>query len=221
MRTDRSSETDLKGRWLGVLEHPVLFLFQKSCLDSGYFQRLADILRACAAGTTLDVCCGLGEFGAYFRQGYVGLDNSLPFLRYARAVHPQQCFIAGDAAKICFSAKSFDAVFWIGSAHHFRDAAFAVILNEMARVSRRWIIVDDAVRYRRQPALSRFLYSLDRGLKFRTVEDMENLLKCRQDWEVIFQSQFKSRPGLYTHAVFVLQKNAAGQWKKDPQEQSR
>ncbi len=94
-------------------------------------------LRAGEAGRVLDVGCGtglltrriLGELGP---QRVVGCDFSRGMLRRASRNGPGLAWVRGDAQRLPFAARSFDAVVSTEAFHWFPDQKAA--LGEFARV---------------------------------------------------------------------------------------
>lgn len=92
----------------------------------------------------LDVGCGNGVFTYYFRQmcGVVyGVDNSRNML----SENPCPKLVQGTATQIPFRDASFDVVFEANLLHHVETRIDVV--REMARVSRRWVILIEPNRY--------------------------------------------------------------------------
>ena len=56
--------------------------------------------------------------------------------------------VRGDALRLPFADKSFDAAYAILTLHHFQDDDAVALLREMGRVTRRLVIVNDLLRSR-------------------------------------------------------------------------
>ena len=78
-----------------------------------------------------------------------GLDANENVVRLAQTFTPPKSdltFVTADALCLPFGDESFDIVLCSLTLHHFDDASAAKILNEMRRVARRAIIVNDLRR---------------------------------------------------------------------------
>jgi SAM-dependent methyltransferase len=120
-------------------QHPVIEAYVRP--------KLVHISRVVSLGkntSLLDVGCGNGVFTYYFEQlcGFVsGLDNSRNML----AENPCQRLVQGGATYLPFRDGSFDVVFEANLLHHVEDRT--KVVHEMARVSRRWVILIEPNRY--------------------------------------------------------------------------
>ena len=111
----------------------------------------------------LDVGCGNGFFTYYFSKiAYtVGVDYS----EYMLLMNPCPRLVRGEAANLPIDNEAFDVVFCSNLLHHVEKPIF--VLNEMKRISKRFVIFSEPNR--NNPAM--FLFSLikkeERGaLKF-------------------------------------------------------
>jgi ubiquinone/menaquinone biosynthesis C-methylase UbiE len=111
---------------------------------------LARLLTQCqlANGTVLDVPCGYGRFASlYARLGIkaVGADISPAMVHLAAQNHAQHSrwgWLCANILELPFADSAFDSVLCIRLLHHRRsDAERQRILGELARVSRRFIII--------------------------------------------------------------------------------
>lgn len=199
--------TDRKLRWAGLLENPVISNFQRNCLDFGRVQGLYRALRPYSYSSVLDVGCGLGESSRVDKGVYCGLDNSLRRIGFATRKYQKHSFLIGDALHLPVKSNAFDLVMLIDTSHHLSDEGFLDVLGEMKRVSRRYVVVSDPVVTRGQSKLSSFFYSLDRGACFRTSEQMDGVFARLKDVRLLNIVRFNTFPGLYSRALFVLEKN--------------
>ena len=114
-------------------------------------QRLvAHLLTQCqlAEGTVLDVPCGYSRFApVYARLGItaIGADVSYDMVHLAAANHTRhgrECWLCADVLALPFLDNVFDGVLCIRLLHHrYSDAERQRILCELARVSRRFVII--------------------------------------------------------------------------------
>jgi SAM-dependent methyltransferase len=111
---------------------------------------LAQLLTQCqlAKGTVLDVPCGYSRFAPlYARLGIIalGADVSYDMAHLAAANHAwhgQERWLCADVLALPFTDSVFDGVLCIRLLHHrYSDAERQRILGELARVSRRFVII--------------------------------------------------------------------------------
>lgn len=121
----------------------------------------ADSLEDGAAGPLrlLDVGTGSGALPARLldrRRGpprrwtVVGLDRHRQILEVARPRAGERGglhLVRGDALALPFAADAFDAAACTLTLHHFGDADAVRVIREMARVSRRLVVVSDLERH--------------------------------------------------------------------------
>ena len=111
---------------------------------------LAQMLTHCqlAKGTVLDVPCGYSRFApVYAHLGItaIGTDVSYDMAHLAAANHArhgQERWLCADVMALPFTDSVFDGVLCIRLLHHrYSDAERQRILCELARVSRRFVII--------------------------------------------------------------------------------
>lgn len=94
----------------------------------------------------LDVCTGTGQLAmAFARRGahVTGVDISLAMLARAasKQVIPKQTFLEMDAVALEFGDQSFDICTISLALHHMPEEVQRCVLTEMARVSRRKVVI--------------------------------------------------------------------------------
>jgi ubiquinone/menaquinone biosynthesis C-methylase UbiE len=113
----------------------------------------------------LDIPCGTGRFTPHLaEQGYhmIGGDISVPMMREATKLAGGQNlygYVQADAENLPFLDDSLDCIMSIRFMHHVDPETRIRILQDMARVSRSWVIIDYRHRYS-------FRYSM-RSLKLK------------------------------------------------------
>jgi SAM-dependent methyltransferase len=108
----------------------------------------------------LDVGCGTGRLAVPLSVGHevVGLDASREMLAVARAKRSRAAFVLGDAGRLPFAAKTFDAAVAVMVLHLLGD--FRGCVREMARVARRATIATIDIPARRKHAIDEAFPSL-------------------------------------------------------------
>jgi len=200
-----TSDTDLKAKWGGILEWPFISKVHRNSLDGLKTNNVMRILKPFDYESLLELGCGLAEYQVVKKGQYTGLDNSFKYINFARRKYQDCSFVFGDASKLPFCDKSYDATLFACTAHHFSDENFIKALSEMSRVSRKFIIIDDQIKWPDQNRVSKFFYDLDRGTNNRTEDQLEDILHGVKDFKIILKANYKSFPGFYLHAVFVLE----------------
>ena len=92
----------------------------------------------------LDAACGTGRITSLLlREGFaaVGCDISIPMMSVARRRLAQVALLQSDVACLPFSDDSFDAVTCIGLLMHLDGDTRITVLRELARISRRLLVV--------------------------------------------------------------------------------
>lgn len=196
--------SDRKNRFAGVLENPYLSMVQRNLLDYGRWQSLRPMMGALQLQNVLDVGCGLGENSRACESFYVGIDNSAPRIHYANRRYPQSRFILGNALGLPVKPRSFDLVMLLDTTHHLNDEQFLSVLGEMTAASRSWVLVSDAVLFKKQHGISRLFYHLDRGAEFRDEARLTELLLSCRGLTLEYVDRFTTFLCLYRRSVFLL-----------------
>jgi len=204
--TDYSTETDHKDRFGRILEIPYVSKIQRHCLDGFKVRGIKEILKPIEFETVLDVGCGYAEYATLNKGIYFGLDNCFSRVKFANQRYADSYFVQADAGTLSFKDGSFEAVLMANTAHHLSDQVLSDGIQEMQRVSSRYVIIDDCIKTAQQSPLSQYFYSLDRGTMFRTIEQFEEVFDRFNHLKLIIKDTHVTFPGLYTHAIFVLEK---------------
>lgn len=85
----------------------------------------------------LDLCCGTGKQCAVIkkdRKRIIGLDLDLKMVKYALSRYPQIPFVCGDASRIPFKDKSFNAIILSYALHEKPPELQKKIMDEARRL---------------------------------------------------------------------------------------
>jgi ubiquinone/menaquinone biosynthesis C-methylase UbiE len=99
-------------------------------------------------GYVLDLPIGTGRLTSTFREmdvSTIGIDLSMPMLALARA-KGARWVVRANAERLPLRDGAVDGVVCLRFLHHPRDEARAAIFSEMARVARRFVILDYGYR---------------------------------------------------------------------------
>ena len=142
-------------------EHPVIEAYVRPKLD--YIRRFVPLDKRTSL---LDVGCGNGVFTHHLEKlcGFVSaLDNSGNML--AQNSCPR--VVQGEGADLPFRDGSFDVVFEANVLHHVKDRI--KVVREMARASRRWVILIEPNRYNPLMLAFGLVVAAERGLLTSTI----------------------------------------------------
>ena len=118
-------------------------------IRAGWAEELA-VLRGIVASlrfnSILDVACGTGFLAASLDGRVTGLDQSASMLAIARTRVPDGKFVQGDALRLPFRSRQFDALMAGHFYGHLDATAQRSFLTEARRVSTSVLIIDAAAR---------------------------------------------------------------------------
>ena len=174
--------TGIRERLGAVLSNPRAWHFLRKLPEFDYRRtkrRIQHILGD-VGGAVLDVGCGTGEYAPLFSvDRYVGLDLSVPFVRYASTRLRGFTFLVGDGEHLPFSDDQFQRVLVNGVIHHVDDASADQFLREVSRVvqpSGAVLIIEDVP----SSAINlpgRLMHAMDQGDHIRTAEAYRELIE--------------------------------------------
>jgi SAM-dependent methyltransferase len=150
-------------------QHPVITAYVQPKLD--YISKIVSLDENTSL---LDVGCGNGIYTHYFSQvcgSVTGVDSSQNML----SENPCTNVVRSDAGDLPFQARSFDVAFEANLLHHVDDRA--KVVTEMARVSRRWVILIEPNRYNPLMLAFGLVVPAERGLLTSTRKSNLNLLR--------------------------------------------
>jgi SAM-dependent methyltransferase len=152
-----------------ALHHPAVYDLAQSAVG---YRLTARRLQAALAGTTgqsvLDVGAGTGNLARLLPNGasYIALEPDPAKRRQLSKKVPGAEVLARVGADTGLSDDSIDVAVCVAVSHHLDDEGLTGLIDEMARVARRFVFCD-AVWDPRWP-LGRVLWSIDRGGHPRT-----------------------------------------------------
>jgi SAM-dependent methyltransferase len=151
-------------------QHPVVEAYVRPKLDY-----ISSVVSLGKNTSLLDVGCGNGVFTFYLEQlcGFVSaLDDSKNML----GMNPCPRVVQGKATHLPFRDGSFDVAFEANLLHHVEDRT--QVVREMARISRRWVILIEPNRYNPLMLAFGLVVPAERGLLTSTRDS--NLAILRQ-----------------------------------------
>ena len=171
------------GERLGaVLSNPRVWHFLRKLPEFDYRRTKERIRRILGdgGGAVLDLGCGTGEYTSLFSANrYVGLDLSLPFVRYASTRLRGFAFLVGDAEQLPFSDDRFHRVLVNGVIHHMGDGSADRLLGEVGRVVRPsgTVLIIEDVPSSAANLPGRLMHAVDQGDHIRTARAYAALIE--------------------------------------------
>lgn len=162
-------DTYFEGVQYRLPQHPVIGAYVRPKLDY-----IGKTISLSETTSVLDVGCGNGIFTYYFAarcRGVTGIDRSRNMLLQ----NPCSKVVQSDASVLPFRGATFDLVFEANLLHHVKNRLSVV--KEMARVSRRWVVLIEPNRY--NPLMFGFgmVVAAERGLLNSTRKSNLKLLE--------------------------------------------
>ncbi|HME87544.1 MAG TPA: class I SAM-dependent methyltransferase, partial [Candidatus Nanoarchaeia archaeon] len=172
--------------------------------DGGQAAQLGKILKSYKFTSVLDIGCGTGDFCNVTDKRYVGVDATPSFVEYSQKKFGSKTkkFYVMDATKMNFKRNEFEASMLVDFIHHLPDDLVVDILKDAARVSKKAVIIWDAVPPTWNP-IRRMFYALDRGAHMRPLQKQIDLVKKSGVLDVVKVDTWRSRPGFYIHSIII------------------
>ncbi len=153
----------------------------------------------------LDLGCGTGEFAPAFPASqYVGVDLSIPYLRYAHQTY-QGAFIASSGEHLALRDQSFDAALVLGVLHHLSDDLAAAFIRELARVlcpGAMVLVMEDIPPPGKENPAGHLMHWLDRGGYIRDEADYRRFFAG--EFQIVRTTTMRS--GICDYGVYVLRR---------------
>lgn len=162
-----------------ILEFPLLYRLFQGLAGADFFSRsyANEYVKADFGDRILDIGCGPADILLYLpKVEYVGFDLNKPYIDYAAKKYREASFyyrkIDIQMIEEFGWGNSFDIVLANGVIHHLNDEeAFELLeLSRMALKPGGRLVTHDGVYIEGQSAISRYLWSRDRGQYVRTRE---------------------------------------------------
>jgi len=147
-----------------------------------YRRTVTRLLHLTGKEAVLDVGCGTGEYSQLleFRQ-YLGVDYNEQYIEWARRQYGLEgriSFQAMDVAEVPRLSLNLEAAFCIAVTHHLSDQELRkMVLDVLASVTDRFVIVDMVLPPIWKNPLSHFLIRIDRGRHGRSQQALLEVLK--------------------------------------------
>jgi SAM-dependent methyltransferase len=128
----------------------------------------------------IDIGCGTGDFFyTNFKGFYLGIDNNLRFINYAKIKYCQCNNASFRCEDILISQylknKQFDGVLFISMMHHFSNENLGNIFRRIKKLKPKVIIIAD-ITPNPPGLLRRIMAKLDRGLFLRTPKEKYQII---------------------------------------------
>jgi ubiquinone/menaquinone biosynthesis C-methylase UbiE len=182
-----------------VLGNPVLYDAVQRAAGIGKLQdRLGPILGRLEPGTLVDVGAGTGAFRSLLppEVRYVPVDVDGRKLERLRAKYKTADGIVASATALPFGDSSVEYTLCTNVFHHLSDPELHRAVGELARVTRKDLILVDPLRVPR--LTSRALWTIDRGSYSRSYQQLVDALAARFDGRRLETFSF-----LHTYLLFV------------------
>ncbi|MHB8916519.1 MAG: class I SAM-dependent methyltransferase [Desulfocucumaceae bacterium] len=161
------------------LESPVLYRLFQGLAGADYFSRIYanEYVKANSGDRILDIGCGPADILRYLpKVEYVGFDLNKAYIDYAAKKYSEASFYCRKIDIQMIEEfgweNSFDIVLANGVIHHLNENE-ALELLELSRLALKpggRLVTHDGVYIQDQSAISRYLWSIDRGRYVRTRE---------------------------------------------------
>ena len=147
---DPSTDPAVRARSIGDVARSNVLLGGARAVLAELARRLADLG---ASATLLDVGTGMADIPRKARERArerrvalvtFGLDEAESLARAARST--LDASLCGDARRLPFATASVDVVTCSQLLHHFEEDEIVVVLRELDRVARGWVVVSDLRR---------------------------------------------------------------------------
>jgi ubiquinone/menaquinone biosynthesis C-methylase UbiE len=162
-----------------VLDNAFMFNLVRGITDSRshIFKLVKKELNARKNEKILDVGCGLGNFSKVTQGSYTGVDLNKSFIKFAKKNYgsKNRKFFVMDATRLPYKNKSFDKATFLSMLHHFSEKDNQKVLKELARVTKKYIVVLDLLPTKRP--IAGFLVKMDRGDHVRPLGKQFKILK--------------------------------------------
>jgi SAM-dependent methyltransferase len=208
--TMQSAETpeppqSLAGRLIHrVVENSAFFFYARTHFYWGTMSRVRAALDLRPGERLLDVGCGSGMGAGLTNGTYVGMDNEMKYLRFARnrlRNRPTHSFVKMSAFELGFFDGAFDKAVMMNVAHHLEEKVLDCFLEQLTRVVRKKMVILDHAPDR-DNAVSGWLLSHDRGEYIRPRPELRRILE--HHYEVEKEEAFFNLEHTISHVLFTL-----------------
>jgi len=149
----------------------------------------------------IDIGCGLGNFSQATPGDYTGIDLNKSFIKFAKKKYrnKNKKFLVMDATKLPYSNNNFDKSMFLSMLHHFSEEENQKVLKELARVTKKYIVILDTLPTKK--FVAGFLVKMDRGNYIRPLE--EQLIILKKHFKII--SCIKHNAFLSYHSLIICE----------------
>ncbi len=193
-----------------AVENSAFFFYARTHFYWGTMRRVRAALDLRPGERLLDVGCGSGMGAGLTKGTYVGMDNEMKYLRFARhrlRNRPTHSFVKMSAFQLGFFDVAFDKAVMLAVAHHLEDEVLDRFLEQLTRVVRKKMVILDFAPDR-DNAVSAWLLSHDRGEHIRQRPDLRRILE--RHYEVEREEVFFNLEHTISQVLFTLVPRRSG-----------
>jgi len=169
-------------------------------MSFGFFtDKIKNVLNSKPNEKVLDFGCGVGDYCTAVKGDYYGVDLNPDFINYAKNKYKDKTFEVRDILETKFVNNTFDKSMYISMMHHFNDIDNARILEELAKVTKKFIIIVDL--YPSKNPFRWFMQKNDQGKFLRPLSRQSDLI--RKYFDIIDIQKFYSNSHNNSHSLFI------------------
>jgi len=187
-----------------VVENSAFFFYARTHFYWGTMSHVRAALDLRPGERLLDVGCGSGMGAGLTKGTYVGIDNEMKYLSFARhrlRDRPTHAFVKMSAFELGFFDGAFDKAVMMNVAHHLEERVLDCFLEQLTRVVRKKMVILDHAPDR-DNAVSGWLLSHDRGEYIRPRPELRRILD--RHWAVEKEEAFFNLERTISHVLFTL-----------------
>ena len=185
-----------------LFDNPLYWNIMRKFISGGF---LTDIIGKTLDSKTdekvLDFGCGVGDYCSLVKGVYVGIDYNPYFIEYAKNKYNDgnKQFYNMDILKVNFDEHEFDKTLYISMLHHFNYENNMLILKELAKVTKNYIIIVDI--WPSKNPVRWLLQKMDRGDHISHVEQQKTIIN--KYFTMVSCERILTRTHSNSHSLFI------------------